>query len=722
MKVLRTFLLLLIGCLSTQVSARLGGFEYNHIQYSVIKDGETYTSNVRLTSFTSEYSGNFEIPEYIDFYDESDGGTYRYYVTEIGQLSGGGVYSNNDHLKTLTSITIPSHIKKLHDSCFSGCGENITSVTIQEGVEEIGYGVFMVFNKLTSITLPSTLRYLGVNSFQHCDALESVTIPEGLTRIEKGTFCPCDKLKTVNLPNTITSIGEGAFMNCPLLENINIPTALESIETNAFNNCDAITSIELPGSFRTVGVSAFFDCDNLESVVLNEGATTICNNAFERCHKLSSVTLPSTITTIGNAAFRDCALTSIVLPEGLKAIGNDAFHSNVNLKTANYPAGIETAGCGIFANCGFTSFTIPEGITSVPEYFLASCNKLKEVKLPQSLLEICDYAFSSTPLETLTIPQNVRDIYIRFTIFSSSLKTLVMECTTPPTMHDVNDAAWRNDNGKVVVPLGTLSTYRAAPFWGDKDNNENYLVRNIVEPREDEVTIADGTAYTCTYDVVVDDLKYARRYKNNNWQAWYVPFEMTITQEMATNFSFGKFAGTYTDDEEFFLTVVYLKVGDVMKPHTPYFIKAKMADENNDQIITIGNATLKAAEEMGFTMLSAEKKITIHGIYQSKTATEEDKDWYAYAGGLYRHPNVGTTLSPYRFYMTIEDREDNPYFTTPKPSQVKMMVIGDDETSIEEIDGEVIQLSDAVYDLSGRKVTTRPKKGIYIKKGKKILF
>ena len=456
--------------------------------------------------------------------------------------------------------------------------------------------------------------------------------------------------------------------------------------------------------------------------MLNEGATTICNNAFERCHKLSSVTLPSTITTIGNAAFRDCALTSIVLPEGLKAIGNDAFHSNVNLKTANYPAGIETVGCGIFANCGFTSFTIPEGITSVPEYFLASCNKLKEVKLPQSLLEIRDYAFYSTPLETLTIPKNVTDIYSLFTVFSFSLKTLVMECTTPPTMHNVSDAAWRNDNGKVVVPLGTLSTYRAAPFWGEKDNNENYLVRNIVEPREDEVTIADGTAYTSTYDVVVDDLKYARRYKNNNWQAWYVPFEMTITQDMATNFSFGKFAGTYTDDEEFFLTVVYLKVGDVMKPHTPYFIKAKMADENNDQVITIGNATLKAAEEMGFTMLSAEKKITIHGIYQSKTATEEDKDWYAYAGGLYRHPNVGATLSPYRFYMTIEDREDNPYFTTPKPSQVKMMVIGDDETSIEEIDGEVIQLADAVYDLSGRKVTTQPKKGIYIKNGKKILF
>lgn len=606
---------------------------------------------------------------------------------------------------------------------FLGGGEKLTSITFEDGVEEIGVGAFMSFVNLTSIRLPSTLKYLGAFSFQHCNALESVTIPEGLTRIERGTFSPCYKLKTVNLPNSITSIGEQAFQNCPLLENITIPTTLESIEDNAFYHCDAITSIELPSSFRTLGAYAFSYCDNLESVVLNEGATTICNDVFRECHKLSSVTLPSTITSIGDHAFWNCALTSMVLPEGLKSIGNGAFRGNINLNTVNYPVGIETEGSEIFADCGFTSFTIPEGITSVPASFLEDCKKLKEVKLPQSLLVIRDYAFSSTPLETLTIPKNVTDIYSRFSIFSASLKTLVMECTTPPTMHGVNDAAWRNDNGKVVVPFGTLSTYRAAPFWGEKDNDDNYLVKNIVEPYEEEMTIADnGTAYTSTYDVVVEDLKYARKYKNSNWQAWYVPFEMTITQDMATNFSFSKFAGTYTDEEDFFMTAVYLKVGDVMKPHTPYFIKAKIADENNDQVITIGNATLRAAQETGFIMLSAEKKITIQGIYKTKTATEEDKDWYAYAGGLYRHPNVGATLSPFRFYMTIEDREDNPYFITPKPNQVKMMVIGDDETSIEEIDGEVIRFADEVYDLSGRKVYTQPKKGIYVKNGKKILY
>lgn len=122
MKLLRTFLLLLIGCISTQVSARWSSFKLNEIWYSVIKDGETYTSNVRLTSFTYEYTGNFEIPESIDFYDSLDSCTYHYSVTELGSYPGPGygIYQDNDHLKELTSITIPSHIKIVHDHFLGG--------------------------------------------------------------------------------------------------------------------------------------------------------------------------------------------------------------------------------------------------------------------------------------------------------------------------------------------------------------------------------------------------------------------------------------------------------------------------------------------------------------------------------------------------------------------------------------------------------------------------
>ena len=71
--------------------------------------------------------------------------------------------------------------------------------------------------------------------------------------------------------------------------------------------------------------------------------------------------------------------------------------------------------------------------------------------------------------------------------------------------------------------------------------------------------------------------------------------------------------------------------------------------------------------------------------------------------------------------MTIEDREDNPYFSTPSPSEVKMLVIGDGETSIEEIDMEMFSDASAVYDLSGYRMNEKNmKRGIFIVNGKKI--
>jgi len=151
------------------------------------------------------------------------------------------------------------------------------------------------------------------------------------------------------------------------------------------------------------------------------------------------------------------------------------------------------------------------------------------------------------------------------------------------------------------------------------------------------------------------------------------------------------------------------------------------------QVLTLTDATLYAAQEKGFSMNSAEKTVTIQGIYNTKTATDEDHEWYAFGGGKYIKASVGQTLSPYRFYMTITEREDNPYASTPNPTEVKIKVLGEDADGIDltpvlsQGEGET-----NVYDLSGRKapLPTSPRggrsigqgfpKGIYIINGKKI--
>lgn len=807
----RSLFLMLMAAISMQAVAYDTYFFEDNRRYEVIESNSgTNTFTVRITNQSDAYGngayvGDFMIPSTVSHYDSQDSVTYHYTVTEMGDNM---FYCSGFDDKYLSSVTIPSTIKKIGNGCFGGA-KKLTSIVIPEGVEEIGTSAFSGLPVLASVSLPSTLRSLGQGAFWWCDELTTLTIPSGVTVINNSTFGMCKKLATVNLPNGITSIGQDAFKGCPILENVNIPTSLVEIGTRAFNDCPSIISLEFPATLRTVGESAFMGCEGLTSIVLPEGTTTIGNSAFQWCKNLASVTIPSTVTYIGSNAFKECALTSIVLPVGLQTLGEGAFRDNANLASANLPVGIETLGNAVFVNCGFTSFTFPEGFTTIPEDFLARCKNLTEVTIPESVTSIQNYAFSEcSSLRTLTIPKNVTVLPGLIT-FRSNVSTLVMKGTTPPAITGGIDGWWSESRGRVIVPVGTVATYRAADVWGHQNDqgaydrviniveedhftvsltvgshgsvtwpgdgsltngstsfmisgtsvaltfvpdkqcvlsqvlvdgvdktadveNLTYLLENSVNGSTKNVSVtfeqvtslelADGEAYGNTEDWELEELSYSRTYKNTNWQAWYVPFDMTVTDDLLARFSFGKFAGTYTAGDEFFLTVAYLKLGDVMKANTPYFIKAKVADSSNPQVITLEDTELKAADETGFIMLSAEKKVTIQGIYSAKVATAEDQDWYAYGGGLYRHPTVGQTLSPYRFFLTIEDREDNPYSTTPAPAEVKLLVLDDMETSIESLGDDMNHESEAIYDLSGRRMNGNTlNKGIYIINGKKVL-
>jgi len=61
--------------------------------------------------------------------------------------------------------------------------DNVTSLVISEGVTTIGYCAFYGFNKLETLTLPSTLVDIGAYAFYGCSALSEAIIPESLESI-----------------------------------------------------------------------------------------------------------------------------------------------------------------------------------------------------------------------------------------------------------------------------------------------------------------------------------------------------------------------------------------------------------------------------------------------------------------------------------------------------------------------------------------------------------
>ena len=65
---------------------------------------------------------------------------------------------------------------------------NLSEVSIREGTIGIARNAFSHRSSLTSLTLPSTLRYIGNQAFYSCSNLTSITIPSSVVLIENQAF------------------------------------------------------------------------------------------------------------------------------------------------------------------------------------------------------------------------------------------------------------------------------------------------------------------------------------------------------------------------------------------------------------------------------------------------------------------------------------------------------------------------------------------------------
>lgn len=263
---------------------------------------------------------------------------------------------------------------------------DITKVTIEEGVTSVGNSAFSGCTNLTEVSLPSTLTTIGDSAFQGCTALTSM-----------------------DFPASMTSIGRNGFNGCTGLAEINFPadSALVTLNPNAFINCTGLTSVDLPASLINLDTSAFAGCTSLETVNFpaDSQLKRVVNSTFQGCTSLKSITLPPTVTDLTQNTFKDCtALESVTLSPALSTIGTGAFSGCTSLKTVTFPEGsvITKLENGVFQGCtSLETIDLPDGITSIGSSLFSGCTALKQVQLPSALQTVGDKAFyNTTALET----------------------------------------------------------------------------------------------------------------------------------------------------------------------------------------------------------------------------------------------------------------------------------------------------------------------------------
>jgi len=171
----------------------------------------------------------------------------------------------------------------------------------------------------------------------YLDDITTVTIENGVTSVGDNSFCGCEALSHVTIPQTVTRIGNMAFSQCRSLMQISLPDGLEQIGFTAFSDCTSLRGIKLPGTLQSIGDAAFSYCSNLARVEISAGIPCLSGGMFDSCTSLTEVVLPEGMTQIKSFAFQCCsALTDITIPVSMGEIGGGAFHGCDALQNVNY--------------------------------------------------------------------------------------------------------------------------------------------------------------------------------------------------------------------------------------------------------------------------------------------------------------------------------------------------------------------------------------------------
>lgn len=260
-------------------------------------------------------------------------------------------------------IDFPTKLKTIGDNAFDN--RFLTGpLVLPEGLDSIGKEAFQK-NYITEVTIPESVRAIGVTAFYDNQSLKSATLNNSMESISQSLFNYCQKLAVVHGGKNVKIVDKTAFAGCDSLRSISdiIPVIINS---SAFYNCRKLESLNF-SRIKSIGYESFYNCFGLKEADLTT-LTSIYGRSFIGCTGLKKVTFGNDITTIKSDAFNGCdALEEVVLGSSINSLESNCFYSTKNaLKRVYITAPAPPA-------VGSAPFYSPTSITLyVPEYAMVS--------------------------------------------------------------------------------------------------------------------------------------------------------------------------------------------------------------------------------------------------------------------------------------------------------------------------------------------------------------
>ena len=329
--------------------------------------------------------------------------------------------------------------------------KKIKKVIIKKGVTSVSYEAFALCKNLNSVTIPSTVKTIGIRSF-YGTKISKITVPSKTKTIGQGAFGSCKDLKTIVMPGDfklkleedtddklwyVTS-DQSAFNTKLKLANVSYLSAnnlvvakndpsYQSIEGVIYTK-DGKGIVRVPQKRTELKIKDGCTEFNMQSVLYN--STDSEGDEFNNCSKLKKIVIPSSVKSINKIKYKtdradacDMHVDTIeIAPKdfdanSLYALGS-SLGKNITIESLMklLPDQITykdhmyiTKDHGLLKYDGKdANVEIPEEITWIaPEAFYRN-ETLKNVKLPSKITTIEENTFyGCSELEAVVIPDQV---------------------------------------------------------------------------------------------------------------------------------------------------------------------------------------------------------------------------------------------------------------------------------------------------------------------------
>ena len=268
--------------------------------------------------------------------------------------------------ESLTSVTIPERVKTIGGGAFLGC-ESLKSIYIPSEVTDIGEYPFGSCPKLEEITVDKdntvyhsknnclintetkqliagcknsviptdgSVEVIAESAFEG-SPITTITIPTTVKYIDTYAFAGCMNLTSLTIPDSVEYLGEGIFCECTGLTSITIPEGVKSIGNYAFGGCMNLTSVSIPESVEEIGEEIFSESTEVTAKVYEGSyAEQYCiENGYNYSHLCRHNPVPSgnyaaTCTKTGLKDRTVCSICNEVLNEGSVIAKKSHTYSN----------------------------------------------------------------------------------------------------------------------------------------------------------------------------------------------------------------------------------------------------------------------------------------------------------------------------------------------------------------------------------------------------------